>query len=457
MGTTTETRITSTQAKDAIYKAHSIGSSASEIDKSVGKNSVSILGTDFYDYIGRKSITDVSRWTQFGAAASGTPIFDNNSNFSKFGKSLRIGNSTFGASTTAISKLIRNPITLDLTDYDIFTVWLYLDGNPVDGSTETHSASSYGALQLTFGDSYITNSSKFKIIGGVNGSFHKGWNNVTIRKDITDGTTGTGCNWSAVTDIGLYFQAGVGNIGTPCSFEIIASKLPTYKTPVCITLDDTEADTIELTNIMNSYGIPVTIFAIDKYIDSGATGYMTMSELKNLYSRGNAVGMHGAGIGEYITTHSRMLEATTWLKNNGFIRDNCHLYGSYPNGMYNQASIDYAKSIGVKSLRALKGTIESDVNLGEASTTGVPFECIANGGIADMFRVNSSRPSNLVNYTSELTQAIAKKACYITYHHKFTEFVNRAEWINLAKYLKSKVDDGTIECLTYPQFCRKYE
>lgn len=26
MGTTTETRITSTQAKDAIYKAHSIGS-----------------------------------------------------------------------------------------------------------------------------------------------------------------------------------------------------------------------------------------------------------------------------------------------------------------------------------------------------------------------------------------------------------------------------------------------
>ena len=33
MGTTTETRITSTQAKDAIYKAHSISSSASEIDR----------------------------------------------------------------------------------------------------------------------------------------------------------------------------------------------------------------------------------------------------------------------------------------------------------------------------------------------------------------------------------------------------------------------------------------
>lgn len=35
MGTTTETRITSTQAKDAIYKAHSINSSASEIDSSI--------------------------------------------------------------------------------------------------------------------------------------------------------------------------------------------------------------------------------------------------------------------------------------------------------------------------------------------------------------------------------------------------------------------------------------
>ena len=35
MGTTTETRISSTQAKDAIYKAHSISSSASEIDGSI--------------------------------------------------------------------------------------------------------------------------------------------------------------------------------------------------------------------------------------------------------------------------------------------------------------------------------------------------------------------------------------------------------------------------------------
>ena len=38
MGTTTETRITSTQAKDAIYKAHSINSSASEIDGVIKDN-----------------------------------------------------------------------------------------------------------------------------------------------------------------------------------------------------------------------------------------------------------------------------------------------------------------------------------------------------------------------------------------------------------------------------------
>lgn len=40
MGTTTETRITSTQAKDAIYKAHSISSSGSEIDDSVINNNM---------------------------------------------------------------------------------------------------------------------------------------------------------------------------------------------------------------------------------------------------------------------------------------------------------------------------------------------------------------------------------------------------------------------------------
>lgn len=43
MGTTTETRITSTQAKDAIYKIHSVNSSASEIDGSVNRDRQTIV------------------------------------------------------------------------------------------------------------------------------------------------------------------------------------------------------------------------------------------------------------------------------------------------------------------------------------------------------------------------------------------------------------------------------
>lgn len=43
MGTTTETRITSTQAKDAIYKAHSISSSATEIDGSINRDAQTIV------------------------------------------------------------------------------------------------------------------------------------------------------------------------------------------------------------------------------------------------------------------------------------------------------------------------------------------------------------------------------------------------------------------------------
>ena len=462
-----ETRISSEQAKEAIYQAHlskdAIGkiegmhSSGSEIDAVVNKSEVSILGMDFYDYTNRKAVTNITKWSAYGAGGSGTPIFDNLSTFSKFGTSLRIGNLTTGVASSPISKIIHGMKTpYDLTDYDVFTIWLYMDGNPVNGSTETHTATSYGTLQLSFGDSYLTNSFNYKILGGINGSVHRGWNNITIRKDAYDKQNGTGCNWAEVSDISLYFLAGNGNVGTTCSFEIIASKLPTYKTPVCITLDDTETDSIEMTNIMNSYGIPVTLFAINDLIDSNATGFMSLSELKNLYNRGNAVCIHGRTVGEFIYTHEKMLANSSWLKENGFTKDQMYLYGSYPNGMYNQASIDYAKAIGLKSLRALKGTIQSDSTGGECSTDGITYEAVANGGIADPFRINSSKVAKLTSYQTELATAISKKAGYISYHHKFSEFVNRAEWVNLAKYLKTKIDDGTIECLTYPKFCKKY-
>lgn len=100
---------------------------------------------------------------------------------------------------------------------------------------------------------------------------------------------------------------------------------------------------------------------------------------------------------EFIYTHEKdVLANSSWLKENGFTKDQmCILYGSYPNGMYNQESIDYAKSIGLKSLRALKGTVQSDATGGECSTAVISYEAVANGGIADPFRVNSSKVSKL--------------------------------------------------------------
>lgn len=95
MGTTTETRINSTQAKDAIYKAHSISSSASEIDGAVFNRNIGV----------RK-------------------VFDKATNLNVFGKSINIiGDSHtvgIGASSAFLSyvNILRNKLATRYVNFN---------------------------------------------------------------------------------------------------------------------------------------------------------------------------------------------------------------------------------------------------------------------------------------------------------------------------------------------------
>lgn len=455
MSTITDDRINSTQAKDAIYKSHTIKSTANEIDDSVNNTFKFIFGEDFYDATNEVNFLNIANW-QPQINGGTTPVFDNNSSFHRYGaESLRIGEASTG-DTSLFAKKINLSKSYDLSSTDIVTFWVYVDGDLV---TDLASASSYGSVMFVIGDLNFVNSKGCNIFGVGGGSWHKGWNNITVNKsDFSINISGT-LDWTSVQSFQIRVDAGTNNIGTLFHFDsIFVGGNSVEKIPVCITLDDSEKDSYEMATIMNQYGISTSLFVISDFVDDHATysGYLSLSEILSLYNKGNHIGMHHQNVNGFALDKTLMLKESNWLKSNGFIRDDGHLYGSYPNGSYNQDSIDYAKSIGIKGLRSLTGIARDDSQGREATTGLIHYESISNGGIADKYRINSSKPTNVADFTNKLNTAIAKKGAYLTYHHLFSEFTNRDEWVALAKYLKTKIDDGTIECLTFPQFVKKY-
>lgn len=439
----------------AIAKIEGLEASASEIDGSVNKKYNYIFGDNLYDIIGEKSILDTTRYTP---AINGgtTPIFDNTSVFKKYGDmTMRIGELATGDTSMFAKKInMQNPI--DFTQIDLISIWVYVDGDLVSNLS---SASSYGSVMLLLGDLNFVNAKGANILGVAGGSWHKGWNNITVLKSEFAINISGSLDWTSIQSIQIRIDPSVGNIGTLIHIDSIfigGSKL--IKTPVCITIDDSTKDGYDMVKIMNQYGIPVSTFVIPDFIDNHVVykSYLTLENLYDLYNSGNHIGFHHQDLNAFAVNKTHIKNTSDWLKINGFTRDDGHLYGSYPNGSYNQESIDYAILNGIKAIRSLTGISRDDSQFKEATTGLIHYESLINGGIADLYRINSTKPTTVSDFTSKLNTAISKSAGLITYHHLFSEFTNKSEWVVLAKYLKTKIDDDTIECLTFPQLCKKY-
>lgn len=414
------------------------------------------FGEDFYDIDTESVFFDASKWTPQNNGGT-TPIFDNNSTFHKFGNlSLRFGDTTDGATTVFGKRLVLSQ-PIDLSNQDVFTFWVYVDGDLVNN---LKSASLFGSILFVVGDSTFANSKGANIFGTGGGSFNKGWNNISVNKSDFIINLGGSFDWTSAQGFQIRITKDVDSIGTLFHFDsVFFGGKNDYKTPVCITLDDSNADSYQMAKIMNKYGIPTSLFVIPDFVDDHITypNYLSLEQTKHLYNQGNHIGFHHQTFSAFSVDPTLIDGTVDWLLSNGFTRDDGHLYGSYPNGSYSQACIDYAKSIGVKSIRSLTGIERDDAYNREATKGLIHYESIANGGIADNFRVNSSKPINVSDFLSKLTTTKNKKGAYLTYHHLFSEFTNKAEWELLAIELKSQIDSGEIECMTYPEFINKYE
>lgn len=452
-----ENRISSEQAKDAIYKASQISSSASEIDGSVKLNNSNhpTVGNTLYNVENDRYFFDLTGWV-ITNRGSGTPIIENSTEYVKFNKkSLKLANNTSGVqgTRTDMNKILSTP--LDLSEHDLFTFWVYIPEEPV--ANGFYSAD-WGEIRFYFTNLSNTEGLGVKF-GSLNISFQVGWNNITLPKTLFNIPIGVGqLNWANVERVRLQYFAGIGNYGTPCYLDsLIVGGGKSEKVPFVMTLDDSTVDTFYMGEILNEYGIPYSTFVIPSLIENqNATGYIRKHQLKIQYDRGNHVGIHNTGLNDFAINPNNILVVRDWLKENGFTRDDGHLYGTYPNGTYSEATIDLLKSSDIKGFRQVYQRQRNDNESTQTSKGKLPYENVFNGGISEPLKVSGFRPATVAEFKQKLDEAISLKACFLPYFHLFSEVGSRANWIEICKYIKTKVDEGLIECLTFPQFCKKY-
>jgi peptidoglycan/xylan/chitin deacetylase (PgdA/CDA1 family) len=346
--------------------------------------------------------------------------------------------------------------TYDLSGVDGFSLWVYCDG-PL-----ANSGSSVGSsVLLALGDATMANASGCNICGVGGGSFRRGWNNIRVTKtDFTIQIGGTAhVNWSTVKRAQIRFTPDASYTGNPFYIDslFVGGFAENKKAPVVVTFDDSNEESILLTRIMNSYGIPTTSFVIKDFIDSHQTqpGYQTLEQLKEIYDRGNAICVHGNVTNEFVVSPEKMRENRQWLIDNGFVREQGYNYLSYPNGTFNDTTIDSAIKYGFLGCRSISGLNRNDASNTHESISNNDLENIVNGGIANAYKINSSRPANAAAALATVDKAIARQSAAIFYWHTLAE-LSQAEAAIFAAGIKTRIDAGTVDAMTFPSFVQKY-
>lgn len=454
IGKLSEKGLSADEIADAIKKAHDIQSSASEIDGSVNNKYNFIFGDNLYSYSNRKIFTDISRWSNHIPGTN--TVFEQSELNTKYStNTIKIGNLESG-DTSLFSKNISIDSPINLTDAKSITFWVFVDGELVQ---DTKYASNFGQMLFTIGDN---NNSTFQyganLFGVAGASFGRGWNNISISlSDFTIALKGV-LDLANIQTFQLRQDKSADSLNTYMYLDsvFINYNLPT--TPICITLDDSNKEQYEMVNIMNKYGIPCTLNVIPEYIDNNEVyqNSLNLQELHDIYCKGNDICCHHQDIAAFALDETKVLAVRDWIKNNGFTRNNSYLYGSYPNGATNQNLIDYLKLNGFQGFRTDSGRNRDDSQNAESTRGLTTREEILNGGIADAFRIVGKNCNSFSYATTEIQKAIEHGAGMVILSHSFSEIGGKAEWELLAKYLKEKVDEGVVECLTFPQFVKKY-
>ena len=327
MGTTTETRITSTQAKDAIYKAHSISSSASEIDavsKSLSFKKGNIV----------ESFSSVEGWV-VGGTGSGTISVVNEA--TPFGSSYMRAQTTITGGSLSLTKAVSS-FTLMNSDY----ISLYVKNEGV-------SNFSNASLRLRNSSAkYFDFSFRTLLIGASTEEWHH------IKIDISSLAKVGGVTLTdQITEINLTIFGTSGQlVDMKLGGIVIDNK---ERASISFTFDDANlTDYTKAYNKMKEYGFKGTSYIISSAV--GVTNFLSLSQMQEMYDYGWKFGVHGTDSKNWVgestlaQAEARIKGCRDFLFNSGLIGNGLKST-AYPQGMYNDDIIDILKKYGITHAR----------------------------------------------------------------------------------------------------------
>ena len=344
-----ETRISSEQAKEAIYQAHlskdaiskinGLGSSASEIDGSVNKKQIVLPkalisnGENIFIPSSLSGITNpnISKITY----DSTSTIFG--------GGSVNILETVVGANTYMV--LAIPPMTM--MDSDFYNVLLWAD-----------SFSNYGNIEIDFGIDTNFYNYYGKTVKTLMNTKASEWNNISFKfSDMTK--TGTISSNATINYVRIVFWGTAGKL-INCKFGGIKKGMKP-RTAITFSFDDiNQTDYTVAYQKLKSVGFNAISYVISEEVDTvvggGTLPRLTMTQMQEMHSNGWYFGIHGKDYFNWVSESTlaeaevRIKNCKQWLFDNNFVGKGLK-HCAYPHGQYNDAIINLLKKYGIKYAR----------------------------------------------------------------------------------------------------------
>lgn len=252
--------------------------------------------------------------------------------------------------------------------------------------------------------------------------------------------------------------------GTPLEIEILeVIKFKPKKSRCMISFDDGHASCMDIADLLDARNLKSVFYIYNQGI--GESGNLTLSQLQDLYTRGHDIAVHN-NVHSSLTTlgeeayFSGQLECRDWIRSNiGYSAEN---HAAFVGGISSQSLIERMEKAGFKSLRRATPA-------GGFVHSGWGTE-IENKYFNPRFRGNVYEMHNLqtVQQIIDAHQyAIDHNQDFFVYGHQLLAMAAAQAWSNVPgdtysmpdyfDWIKSKVDDGSIEVLTVSQFWNEFE
>lgn len=251
--------------------------------------------------------------------------------------------------------------------------------------------------------------------------------------------------------------------GTSLEIEILeVIKFKPKKSRCMISFDDGHNSCMEIADLLDARNLKGVFYIYNQGI--GESGNLTLSQLQDLYARGHDIAVHNDVHSSLVTLGEEayfngQLACREWIRANiGYSAEN---HAAFVGGQSTQSFIERMEKAGFKSLRRATPSA-SFVHSGWGTE-------IENKWFNPRFRGNVYEMHNLQTVEvikSAHQYAIDHSQDFFVYGHQLKPVETAQAWSNVVgspysmpdyfDWIKSKVDDGSIEVLTVSQFWNEF-